>query len=293
MTFIPRKDVKRLLLVFAGIFILMFCLRLWYGYQFKSVTIFNEENPAESFDFGGRRNYASEKFSKGESPKAAVMEAISADAGSQKYEKIARLKTKSQHYSRDEEQIYQLIDSSKSIIQFENKTGNTGKRRVQLLIGVIPEKFDSFYLAAQRIGVVVERNVTKTDKTNEYSKLNAQKISLQKTLQSLNELKRSPGKIEDFIALHDKIYAIETELQNLGVELGSFDTVNEFCTVQVYMYETTVVSENVIHFSTRLVRALEWTVKYYGIFVLGAAFTFALIAILLYIREVIVRVLKK
>ncbi|SHK91448.1 protein of unknown function [Chitinophaga jiangningensis] len=293
MTFIHRKDVKRLLLLFAGIFVLMFCLRLWYGYQFKSVTLYNEENPVESFDFGGRRNYASEKFSKGESPKAVALEAIAPDAGSQKYEKIARLKTKSLHYSKDEERIYQLIDSSQSIIQFENKTGNAGKRKLQLLIGVIPEKFDSFYIAAQRVGVIVERNVTKTDKTNEYSKLNAQKISLQKTLASLNELKHSPGKIEDFIALHDKIYAIETELQNLGVELGSFDTVNEFCTVQIYMYEGTVVPENVIHFSTRMVRALEWTVKYYGFFVISAGFVLGSIYCLLAIREFLSRLFKK
>ncbi|NIG53127.1 DUF4349 domain-containing protein [Chitinophaga sp. Cy-1792] len=272
---ISRKTARRAIIVFTGVFLAMFCLRLIYGYKFRSAAVFNAENPAVSFDFGGRSNYASEKIAVKEMKVTPIDPAVAAvDINpSQKYEKVATLLTKSNHYDRDEASLYQLIDSSGSIIQYENKTGNKGNQHLELLVGVNPEKFDSFYLAAQRIGVVVERDVTKTDKTNEYQKLNAQRVSLEKTLSSLNELKNKTGKIDEYLSLHDKIYQTETQLQNLGVELGNFDSVHEFCTVKIYMFEIVEKPVLTVGIWTRIIRALEWTIKYYACLLFGAAFS--------------------
>src|SRR5882757_449953 len=55
--------------------------------------------------------------------------------------------------------------------------------------------------------------------------------SLQATLSSLNDLKKKNGAVGDFVTLHDKILEIETQLQILGVDLGNFNTENEFCTL--------------------------------------------------------------
>ncbi|MBV8255824.1 MAG: DUF4349 domain-containing protein [Chitinophaga sp.] len=300
MSTFTRKDLKCLLLACCCIFLLMFGLRLLYGYLYTPANYEGGESRG-MFNFGrGHRNYASASYKvkdMGVATKAGP--AAPMDMGevraiaSQKYEKIARVETKTTNYTQDEASVYQLIDSSGSVIQFENKTGNPGSRSMQLLVGVVPEKFDSFYQAVQRVGVVVVREVTKTDKTNEYSKLNAQKVSLEKSLASLNELKKQPGKIEDFISLHNKIYDIETSLQNLGVELGSFDSVNEFCTVQLYLYESKKPVANTIHFTTRLVRALEWTIKYYAIFIVSVAATLVGSIVLLQIIVIFRRLMNK
>ncbi|MFB6455243.1 DUF4349 domain-containing protein [Chitinophaga sp. Hz27] len=283
---ISRKVLKRSILICVGIFVAMFFIRLIYGYKFKPVNAFINESSNAVFNFGRLKNYASEKIqSKGKDIVIHDGDAMSSPAASQKYEKVARLQTKSNQYDKDESTLYHLIDSSESIIQFENKTGNKGERQLQLLVGVNPEKFDSFYNAAQRIGVVVEREVTKTDKTNEYQKLNAQRVSLEKTLASLNDLKNKSGKIEEYLQLHDKIYATETELQNLGVELGNFDAIHEFCSVKIYMHEKVEKTTAVIGVWTRITRALEWTIKYYACLMFGAAVSLIGLLVLVKILE--------
>src|SRR4029077_2293845 len=101
----------------------------------------------------------------------------------------------------------------------------------------------------------------------EYRQLNAKKASLEKTLASLEELKSKGGQIADYISLHDKILEIETNLQELGVELGNFNSENEFCTVRFSLYEG--ATERKISLLKRSKTALEWTIKYYGVFVVS------------------------
>jgi hypothetical protein len=85
------------------------------------------------------------------------------------------------------------------------------------------------------------------------------------TLSSLNDLKSKAGQISDFVTLHDKILEIETQLQELGVELGDFDAENEFCTVRFSLYES--ATENKVGIFRRTKIALEWTIKYYAVLV--------------------------
>jgi len=43
---------------------------------------------------------------------------------------------------------------------------------------VKPERFDSFYLEVQKTGRILSKSITKTDKTNEYLQLNAQRLKV-------------------------------------------------------------------------------------------------------------------
>lgn len=67
--------------------------------------------------------------------------------------------------------------------------------------------------------------------TNEYLSLKAKKVSLEKTLQGLADLKGRTGTIQDCVALQDRILDVEQCLQSLGVDPGEFDETNSFCTV--------------------------------------------------------------
>src|SRR5690606_7303982 len=147
-------------------------------------------------------------------------------ASHQKFEKTASVKTKTSEFEQDEHLIKSKTKLYKAVIQYEQNLGQKGNRQIHLLIGVNPEMFDSFYLDIQKIGMIKATEITKVDKTNEYRQLNAKKISIEKTLQSLIELKSKGGQISDFIALNEKILETEEQLQNLGVELGNFDEVN-------------------------------------------------------------------
>lgn len=277
MTTTFKKRFWRLTKWFSVLFILLFVFRLFYGY-FGT----DSYSPNYSGDFfrsveNLRKNYASEKIVS----KTNVQQQASI-ASNQKYEKTATIKSKTSDFEADEAQVRKVIKQFSAITQFEQNLGNKGNRELHLLIGVNPAFFDSFYQAGQKVGTIRAIEVTKVDKTNEYRKLNAKKVSLETTLSSLNELKSKGGQIGDYVTLHDKILEIETLLQELGVELGDFDTENEFCTVRFSLYEG--ATEKKIGMFRRVKIALEWTIKYYAVTV----FTFLGLSCLVFLLLVIV-----
>ncbi|MGF6925923.1 hypothetical protein QFZ48_001423 [Chitinophaga sp. W2I13] len=262
-----KQKFRRIALTFIAIFVLMFLCRIGYGYLYKGRQ---QEASGENDFLSGvmrqQKNYASEKI-KAFNPQNNAPDMVS---GNQKYEKVANVRAKSSQFSEDEKLLHGTIKKFDAIVQYEQQSGNSGNRQIQLLIGVSPQKFDSFYQATQGIGEIKSTEITKTDKTSEYRKLNAQKASLENSLAYFNELKKKEGKIEDFIQLHNQIYEVEKELQGLGVELGNFAEENEFCTVQFSMYEGAAVKG--IAFITRVKVALEWTIKYYALLVAAIFF---------------------
>lgn len=244
---------------FLGLFVLLFIFRLIYGYVATDTNTGNDysENFFSSID-NLRKNYASEKIAmKGD------VQAASNIASNQKYEKTASIKTKTSEFEKDEKLLKAKSKTFNAVIQYEQALGQKGNRQLHLLIGVNPNLFDSLYIELKKIGVLKATEITKVDKTNEYRQLNAKKASIEKTLQSLNDLKSKGGQIADFVSLNDKILEIEEKAQELGVELGNFDTENEFCTVKLSMYEG--ATEKNVSFIHRIKVALEWAIKYFAI----------------------------
>jgi hypothetical protein len=247
---------------FGGLFILLFIFRLIYGYVATDTNVRSDysDNFFSSID-NLRKNYASEKMAM----KGTDAQMSSSIASNQKFEKTASIKSKSSEFEKDEKFIKSNAKSYNAVIQYEQNLGQKGNRQIHLLIGVNPVLFDSFYLDIQKIGIIKATEITKVDKTNEYRQLNAKKTSIEKTLQSLNELKSRGGEISDFVSLNDKILEVEEKLQELGVELGNFDAENEFCTVKLSLYEG--ATERKISFIHRLKVSLEWTIKYFAVIV--------------------------
>lgn len=246
---------------FGSLFLLLFIFRFIYGYVATDV---NTRNDYSAIFFNNvdnlRKNYASEKGSL----KTDVQQQANV-ASNQKYEKTALVKAKSSEFEKDEKLIKAKTQAYQAIVQYEQNSGQKGTRELHLLIGVNPAKFDAFYVDIQKIGVIKATEITKVDKTNEYRQLNAKKASFEKNLLSLNELKSRGGQIADFVSLHDKILEVETKLQELGVELGNFNTENEFCTVKLSLYEG--ATDKKISIFHRIKVALEWTIKYFAVIV--------------------------
>lgn len=257
----------------------MLIFRLIYGYVATDVKSGNDYSNNFFSSVGNlRKNYASEK----QMMKQDVAQQANI-ASSQKYEKTATVVSKTSQFEKDLDSIKKITTNFEGVIQYEQNTGNKGNRQIQLLIGINPEKFDSFYTKIQNIALVKSTEITKIDKTNEYRQLNARKASLEKNLTSLNELKSRGGAIGDYITLHDKILEIETQMQELGVELGNFDTENEFCSVRFSLYEG--APEKKINFASRLKVALEWTIKYYAVLMLTVLVLIVTIFILLLVID--------
>ena len=222
-------------------------------------------NPPMRVFFSGvedsRKNYAQQKQLK------VRHDAPSIPIINQVYEKIGTVATKTADFTNDEKKTRDKVHSFNAIIQYERALGNSGNRQLHLVIGVNPDKFDAFYNELHHIGAILSTEVVKTDKTNEYHKLNAERVSVEKKLQSLYELKAHGGTIDEFVSLNEKIFEVEEKLQSLGVELGNFDSENEFCTVKISLYEGD--SEKKISFFHRVKVALEWTIQYYSMIIIS------------------------
>lgn len=249
-----KNRFRRLILLLLLGFLVLFVFRLMYGYT-KTV----DDNPNQTQFFQSiantKKNYASKKYEV--KSKSTAVSPVRVD---QKYEKVAVVSTKSTEFDKEEKQARNEVDKYRALIQFEQKSGNKGFRKLNLLIGVPPENFDSLYDNLIKIGKIQAKQITKKDKTNEYKELNAKKASLEKIRNSLIDLKSKGGKIEEYMQLENRILEIEQQLQGLGVSLGDFDDENEFCTVQFSLIEGKEAKISFIH---RIKVALEWTIKCY------------------------------
>lgn len=154
-----KKKMKKWITSLLAIFLALFVFRLIYGYQ--SIPDASENmafdmqihNGMESSPSSIRKNYASEKYKLvvGQSP-------VRID---QKYEKIADIHALSTRFDTEEKQVRKEIEDLEGLIQFENKNGNNGYRRLDLVIGVPPENFDSIYNRLTKIGKVTAKQITK------------------------------------------------------------------------------------------------------------------------------------
>ncbi len=265
---------KKNFFVLTLIFFIMFIFRFGYTFLEKDYPS-NNTTFKDSFEIG-RKNYASEKKITSEGLSSKV---------DQKYEKIGSISSNTNEFEKSEIEIRSLINSTKSIIQFEMNSGLVGSRSLQLGIGVEPDKFDSMITEIKKIGKIISTQVNKTDKTSEFSNLQAKKNSLFKTRESLLALKKiSNSKVEELINLENKILEIEESIQNLGVFLGQFNLENEFCTIKFTLLEKgEKASEGIfIKLLKKIKLSIIWTIKYYFLLMFGLSFGF--IALLVFIK---------
>lgn len=263
--FVKKYFKKTILILFLG-FVGLFAFRLVFGYQTVPGEVLSGiQNEMADFQLTpqlkSRKNYASKKYHQ-----VSGMTSVNVD---QKYEKIADIKSFTTEFETEEQKIRTQVKNHDGLIQFENKSGNDGYRRLNLTIGIPPENFDSIYNSLIKVGKIQSKQITKTDKTNEYKELNAKKASLEKIRTSLIDLKSKGGRIDEYIQLENRILDIEQQLQGLGVSLGNFDDENEFCTVKVLLSEGKVTEVSLMQ---RVKVALEWTIKTY--LMLMASLTF-------------------
>ncbi|MEO0897244.1 MAG: DUF4349 domain-containing protein [Bacteroidota bacterium] len=260
--------IRKTAWIFLAGFVLMFGFRLWYGFTLTLPDNFAPQSQNFFNSLVQNRNFATKRYKVNSSLSG---ESIPSEM-SQKYEKVAHVGARSSTFDKTEQNLRKVLESHEVVIQFEQKRGNAGNQQLNLTLGVHPDKFDQVYqLLITQFGKVTQKDITKKDKTNEYSQLQSQKASLMKYLLSLKELKSKGGNIEEYIQLENKILQVEEQLQQLGVQLGNFDAEHEFCTIMYSLAEYQKTEVSLMH---RIKVALEWTIGKY----LMLSLVFALLA---------------
>lgn len=258
-------NLKKRLLILLLAFLTLWALRLGYGYLTKpngQIQVVQAEFDAniESFTVE-RKNYASSKMKVEPSVGQAALTAVD-----QKYEKVGTLTSLSQNYDQEEKALYDLIKQEQIMIQFEQRAGLVPARQLNIALGVVPDKFDSTIEALRKIGELKSIQIDKNDKTNEYKKLEAERLSLEKARATLLELRQKDASTADLISLTNQLLDVEKQIQALGVSLGDFDANNEFCTVKFSLKERRADKIVSISFLQRAKIALEWTAGVYFMF---------------------------
>lgn len=274
-----KNQVWKIFLGLAALFLLFFVVRV--------VDLANA-NPNQYYEDVGsvlnavsgsirRSNIASKKYQSNK--RVAGQQTVSVD---QKYEKTANMTCRTSTFSEDEKMIRQTIKEENALVQFEQKSGTEDNRRLFLQIGVPPDRFDAFIEKIKDAQEIVKFDVSKKDKTNEYRELNSKRATLKNTRTALLELKSKGGKIDEYIALENRILDIDDQLQQLGVQLGSFDSENEFCTVNVLLQEG---KEHKKNWSRIIKNSLEWSIQYYLMLMAALAFAIFGASVLVWILD--------
>lgn len=266
-----------------GVFFVLWMGRLTYLYVRPPLSDFVQTSgyfPEFAVDV---KNYASYER-KGKFQKAETQPEGGSSGPEQKYEKIADLRAQSTRFDDNETQIRAAIKKYDGVVQYENLNGLAPMRSLQLAVGVRPESFDSAVAVFRKIGIESYFNVSKTDKTDEFNNLRAQRASWEAVRASLLELKKRPGNINELVTLENRLLEVEQELQRLGVQMGEFSEENELCTIKLTLAEGPAASAARPGFFDRLSTAFEWAALWYAALTGVSLMTFlaALLAVVLY-----------
>lgn len=269
-----KKLLKGLLYILLG-YLLLVALHFIYlelGGEVGRAGIFAQmeyKAKAESFELmaGGSsvRNYASVAL-----PTLQQVTGEPAQSVEQKYEKVGSLNTSTTKFAEDEKLTRATVKAHNALIQEEAVNNFDNRNLLRLTIGVPPGEFDVTIADLKKIGKVEDFQVTKTDKTNDFLQLRAKRITLEKARDSLISLKTMGGKIEELVKVEQEILSLEGKIQELGVQLGQFDKVNEFCTVRFNLAEKPVEVVRSPHLGY-LIDSLQWASTVYLTW-LGIAF---------------------
>jgi hypothetical protein len=216
-----------------------------------------------------RKNYASQK------QQVSSGQPI---GDSQKYEKIATVGLATGQFDQHRTAIERIVTDVGGQVQLERLQGLSGRRLLNLGIGVPPEKFDSFIVDVRKLGRETGLTVVKNDKTNDYLRLRARRASLEKTRSQLENLQAAGGSVDERLKVQTQLTELEEKIQEMAVSLGEFDLQNELCTVKLTLAEERTVTG--APWTQRLQRAIvasapDFAFIGFGLFAIMAAFWFA------------------
>lgn len=261
-----KKKLLIGVLIFLTGFIALFFVRLsTKNYSYSSISNFDVRQGIKGvyeqssiLSENNIKNYATaqQKYKSKNNSKVIAID--------QKYEKIAAMQSQTYNFDDDEKLLRTTIDQLQALIQYEQKSGNRGHRNINMSIGVNPIHFDTMVNKIKKVGYLESIQINKTDKTNEYKELTAKRTALDKTRASLISLKSAGGSITELITLENRILEIENEIQSYGINLGDYDSENEFCTIVYTLHET--YKPIPIKLINRLLMTFEWTLSKYAIF---------------------------
>lgn len=243
--------LTRLILCAALVFAALFALRLAYVFN----ADMNSASP-DGYVETARFDYSTKNYAGQKQPSTPNL------AGAERYEKIASLGQRTHEFEADRRKILSAIEEFRGAVQYERAQGLRGRQRLDLGIGVPPQHFDDFIARNRTIGTLTLFSIVKNDKTNEYQQLRAKRLSLEKALGAIEELRKLQASVDERLKVEARFNEIESEIQALGIALGDFDSQNELYTVKLTLQEVGRV--RAAPWQKRAFDAFSWAASVYA-----------------------------
>jgi hypothetical protein len=192
----------------------------------------------------------------------------------QVFEKTAQLAVGSDTFDDDEAAIHSALAAHHAVAFNERRGGLEPARRLLLDISVPTDEFDALVAKLQQIGQLQSISVQKRDRTSEFRRLHAQRLSLKQYLASVLKLRGGKqGSIEDELKLEQKIQDIEKELRTLSVQMGDFLGKESYYHVSLTLTEFLPGSrfDRTYAVPQRVAHAFVWAIGWWTALVLTAA----------------------
>jgi hypothetical protein len=200
-----------------------------------------------------------------DTPLPIVLDQPAAD-GIRIFEKRARLTARSSSFEVDAVQVRAVVAEHKAAVLQEKSGGIEPERHIHMEISVPPDAFDGLLSRLKSIGVLHSIDVQQSDRTTDFRKLNAQRQSLKKYLESILKLRGGNNPtIDDALKLEQKIKDIERDLQDVGVQLGDFLGKESYYQIDIAMreFQSGGKLDPTFNWSKRIFHGFAWAVAWW------------------------------
>lgn len=198
-------------------------------------------------------------------PLPMVLDQPAAD-GIRIFEKRARLAARSSSFETDAAQVRAVVTEQKATVLQEKSGGIEPERHIHMEISVAPDAFDGLLARLKSIGILHSIDVQQSDRTADFRKLNAQRQSLKKYLESILKLRGGNNPtIDDALKLEQKIKDIERDLQDVGVQLGDFLGKESYYQIDIAMreFQSGDKLDPTFNWSKRIFHGLGWEIAWW------------------------------
>ena len=199
--------------------------------------------------YGTRADAASSGAAKpaAEKQTAAAAAPSTADAG-RKIVKSAEMTVETEHYDKSAADFQAAVVKFGGYIENSDIQGagvNAGdtKRTATYTVRVPADKLDSFLDSAGAVGSVTAKSIHGQDITQSYTDSDARLKALKEERDRILELMNKATKIEDVIAIEQRLTDVQNEIERLTASLKNMDSLVSLSTVTVTIKEVEAVQQ--------------------------------------------------
>lgn len=171
----------------------------------------------------------------------------------------ANLSLESKQYADTLDALLKALAEAKGYVQNSEQGGNgdDGNRWVHYTFRIPSTAYNSFLESASNAGNLVRKSESTEDVTAEYVDVEARLDSLKTQETRLLELAEQAEKLEDFLAIEEKLGNVRYQIESYTGQKNVYDNLLTYSTVEVYLDEVQLLTPVANNFGNRLALAFK------------------------------------